>query len=310
MSAIRILIVEDELLIAHNLARILKKMGYQVVTIVSSGEAAIQSAAEYRPDLILMDIVIKGAINGIEAARQIQDELRLPIIFLTAYADRETVEKAKQYGGYGFIIKPFKEDQLNATIQIAIGQHALSTEAWNLATTDGLTGIMNRRCFLNVAEKELHRSNRYAQPFSILIIDIDHFKSVNDSYGHGIGDDVIKAVVHDIELVLRRTDYLGRLGGEEFVALLPETGQEQGMAVAQRIVQEIFNHPYQIRDSTLTVSVSVGVASYTPDDASFTALLERADQALYQAKREGRNRAVYHPYSMGDKNNEHSNCGR
>jgi CheY-like chemotaxis protein len=123
MKPVQILIVEDELLIAHNLARILKKLGYDVVDIVSSGEKAIQTATAKKPDLILMDIVIKGQINGIEAAQIIQSQHKIPVIYITAYTDESTVQRAKETGAYGFIVKPFKKEQLHGTIQIAIGHH-------------------------------------------------------------------------------------------------------------------------------------------------------------------------------------------
>lgn len=128
MESIKVLIVEDELLIAHNLARILKKLSYTVIDIVSSGEEAIQIAAEKRPGLILMDIVIKGQMNGIEAAQVIQSQYEIPVIYVTAYTDESTVQRAKKTGAYGFIVKPFKKEQLHGTIQVALGHHHQITE--------------------------------------------------------------------------------------------------------------------------------------------------------------------------------------
>ncbi|MGI0483880.1 diguanylate cyclase [Pantanalinema rosaneae CENA516] len=294
MPTINILIVEDELLIANNLSRALKRLGYSVIDIVSSGEAAIQVAAKQRPDLILMDIVIKGEINGIEAAKQIQNNYHIPIVFLTAYADHNTVSQAKEHGGYGFIVKPYQAEQLNATIQMAIGQHQTATAAWKQATTDALTGVGNRRYFMDLATQEFDRALRYQDSFSVLMIDIDHFKQINDHYGHAFGDEVIKVVAQAVLHVLRRTDNLGRIGGEEFAALLPQTNTETALIIAQRIIHAVSSTPVQIRAQNLLISVSIGVTMHQLNDDNFDAILERADQALYQAKHEGRNRAIAH----------------
>jgi diguanylate cyclase (GGDEF)-like protein len=294
MNNISILIVEDELLIANSLSRTLKRLGYSVAGIVSSGESAIQVAAQQQPDLILMDIVIKGEINGIEAAKQIQNSYRIPIVFLTAYADNNTVTQAKEHGGYGFIVKPYQAEQLNATIQMAIGQHQTTTETWRQATTDPLTGVSNRRYFMELAVKEFERSRRYNQNFAVLMIDIDHFKQINDQYGHAFGDDVIKAVAQAVLHALRKTDSLGRIGGEEFAALLPQSDTEAALATAQRIVAHISSVPLQIRGYSISISVSVGVTMHLLEDANVALTLERADRALYQAKHEGRNRAIAH----------------
>ncbi|MGB7894923.1 MAG: response regulator, partial [Microcoleus sp.] len=120
---INILIVEDELLIAKNLSPKLEKLGYQIADIVSSGADAIQRARELRPDLILMDIVIKGDIDGIETAAIINQELDIPIIYTTAYADDETLQRAENTGSYGYLLKPFKEREMHATIKIALSKH-------------------------------------------------------------------------------------------------------------------------------------------------------------------------------------------
>lgn len=292
MSGLNIVVVEDELLIAKHIIRVLKQLGHEVVGQAVSGKEAIQVVAEKQPDLVLMDIVLKGEMNGIGAAQQIQSMFRIPVIFLTAYADSETIGQAGSVGGYGFIVKPFKAEQLNATIQLAISQHHATAEIWELATTDSLTGIMNRRQFMGLAEQELHRTHRYHHVFSVLLLDIDHFKRINDSYGHMFGDQVIKAVVQRVTHILRRADYFGRFGGEEFVILLPETNLEQALIVAQRILETTASTAFHLREETISVSVSIGVTTYRAEDENLNALLERADEALYQAKQQGRNRAI------------------
>jgi CheY-like chemotaxis protein len=123
MNKIKILIVEDELLIAKNLANKLKKLEYDIVKIVSSGQAAIEFVNSTIPDLILMDIAIKGNIDGIETASKIREKHNIPVIYLTAYADDTTLERASKTGGYGYILKPFKERGLHATIKMALSKH-------------------------------------------------------------------------------------------------------------------------------------------------------------------------------------------
>jgi diguanylate cyclase (GGDEF)-like protein len=292
MGGLNIVVVEDELLIAKHIIRVLKQLEHAVVGQAASGKEAIQVVADKQPDLVLMDIVLKGEMDGIEAAQQIQSLFKIPVIFLTAYADNETIGQAKDIGGYGFIVKPFKAEQLNATIQLAISQHQAAAEIWELATTDSLTGIMNRRQFMSLAEQEFRRTRRYHHLFSLLILDIDHFKRINDSYGHMFGDQVIKAVVQEVAHILRKTDYLGRFGGEEFVILLSESDSGQALLVAQRILEGVAATTFHIREETVSVTVSIGVTTYQTEDESLDALLERADEALYQAKRQGRNRAI------------------
>lgn len=154
MSDIHILIVEDELLIAKNLSRKLKKLGYRVDAIVSSGEAAIQKAAEIKPDLILMDIVIKGEMNGIEAAATIHQQLDIPVIYTTAYADDDTLQQAEATGSYGYIIKPFKERDLHATIKIALSQHKQAIKMRQLLADEQVIN-QNKSRILSMASHDL-----------------------------------------------------------------------------------------------------------------------------------------------------------
>ncbi|MEY3870614.1 MAG: hybrid sensor histidine kinase/response regulator [Microcoleaceae cyanobacterium] len=154
MSQIRILIVEDELLIAKGVSRKLEKLGYQVVNIVSSGESAIASATELKPDLILMDIVIKGDMDGIETAAKINKILNIPVVFTTAYDDEETLKRAEKTGSYGYILKPIKDRDLNATIKMALSKHQQQLEMQkNLAEIEAINEAKNR--YLSIASHDL-----------------------------------------------------------------------------------------------------------------------------------------------------------
>lgn len=159
------------------------------------------------------------------------------------------------------------------------------------ATTDSLTGLPNRRYFLNLAETELSRIKRAkAGPATIIMLDIDHFKHVNDTYGHNIGDQVLRHLAETISGTLRRSDYSGRLGGEEFVVLLPETSVEQGLQFAERLRQIIASSCVATGDGEIQYAASFGVTIATDADISITSVINRADEALYRAKAKGRNR--------------------
>jgi diguanylate cyclase (GGDEF)-like protein/PAS domain S-box-containing protein len=162
------------------------------------------------------------------------------------------------------------------------------------ATVDGLTGIANRNHFIDTGDIEMHRARRYARPLSVVLIDLDHFKRINDTHGHAVGDAVIKAVVRSCLESLREIDRMGRLGGEEFVALLPETTRDGAAIVAERLRTAIAETKVDIEGAaSLATTASIGVATITEGDATrIEALIARADRALYAAKRDGRNRVI------------------
>ena len=161
-----------------------------------------------------------------------------------------------------------------------------------LATTDSMTSLYNRRHFLSLAEAEWSRFQRYQRPLSVLAIDIDHFKSVNDRYGHAVGDQAIVSVADACQQGRRASDLVGRFGGEEFVMLLPETDQAQAMIVAERLREAVAAHVLHVHKVQFKLTISIGVVGATLSMSGIDALLRAADQALYQAKAEGRNRAV------------------
>jgi diguanylate cyclase (GGDEF)-like protein len=159
-----------------------------------------------------------------------------------------------------------------------------------LATIDSMTGLYNRRHFMTLAEAEWSRFQRYQRPLAVLAIDIDHFKSVNDRYGHAVGDDTIVSVAVACQQSKRNSDIAGRLGGEEFFMLLPETDLAQATVVAERLREKVATHFLTVHKVRFNVTVSIGIAEATVSMAGFDVLLRAADQALYQAKGEGRNR--------------------
>jgi diguanylate cyclase (GGDEF)-like protein len=158
-----------------------------------------------------------------------------------------------------------------------------------LAVTDELTGLYNRRAFDGMGAKEVERARRYKRPLSLILFDIDHFKDVNDSYGHPVGDHVLQVLTRLVTKTTRSTDIVCRFGGEEFIVLMPEAGREEGLAMAERLRQEISRMTIVTAGGTLSLTVSLGLAELLPEDESLENLIARADRAMYQAKAAGRN---------------------
>ena len=182
---------------------------------------------------------------------------------------------------------------LVAIIRDKTKQRAMEVELEILANTDPLTGILNRRAFLSRAEEERARAQRYGRPMSLAMIDIDHFKAVNDSYGHAAGDQALRHVAGIISSALRQSDLFGRLGGEEFALLLPETDEPATVVMAQRLRRGVARSEIEIgapHSKPVRVSVSIGVAGLHGQEETLDELLQKADQALYCAKRTGRNK--------------------
>lgn len=179
---------------------------------------------------------------------------------------------------------------MGSQITVAIANALLFEETQRLATTDGLTGLSNRRSLFELADRAFAAATRYDRPLSGVMFDIDHFKRVNDTYGHGVGDEVLREIARRCESGVREVDILGRYGGEEFVAILPETGLEGAMGVAERLRKAVDRTPIYTSAGPIPVTISAGVAKLDGGSRSLKELLERADAALYEAKDSGRNR--------------------
>lgn len=168
--------------------------------------------------------------------------------------------------------------------------HLYAQRLLELATRDALTGLLNRRHFFELGQREFDRARRASKPCSLLLFDIDHFKAVNDTYGHAAGDDVIRGIAEIARDITRRTDITARVGGEEFVIILPDTAADAAVLVGEKLRMAIEMGRYGVRD--LPATVSLGIAEAVPNDVNVSDTLARADEALYRAKREGRNRLV------------------
>lgn len=282
-----ILVVDDDPLLAEAYALTLRRAG-MLVTVVSDPSRAIEALAAATPDLILMDVQMPE-VDGIELARVIRQtrrHLSLPIVFLSAEQDTARQLLARKLGGDDFIPKPVDLDRLVTLVRLR-AERARSLRA--VMESDSLTGLLNHARFKERLALELERARREGQELSLAIIDLDHFKGVNDTHGHLVGDRVIRGLARSLRKHLRRTDVIGRYGGEEFAALLPSTSPEQAAARLDKIRERFGATPFDGAHGPFSVTYSAGIAGSGPHEGP-EALISAADAALYAAKRTGRNR--------------------
>ncbi len=295
-----VLIVDDVRSNLKVVGAILDRVGYST-TFATSGEQAFERMKKSKPDLILMDIMMPE-MDGIEVCKKIKGISQyeeIPIIFVTASHENKMIMEAFKQGAVDYITKPFKSGELLARVKIHLELKYTRDELRKnlielnkLATTDGLTGVLNRRHLFILAEQEFNRVCRYGNSFSVFILDVDYFKMINDTYGHTVGDETLKAIAQTTQSLLRNVDLFGRFGGEEFVGFLPETNSEDAFKVAERIRQTIANLNLEIDNNILRITVSIGLATYASTDPDIDEMLKRADLALYEAKRRGRNQVL------------------
>lgn len=292
-----ILIVDD---ITNNLklvGEILDNLGYNT-TFATSGFQALNRLKDNKIDLILLDLMMPE-MDGLEVCQFIKNDPALqeiPIIFLTASYEEEKLVEAFELGAVDYITKPFIRNELLARVKthLALKQttdnlkRAL-VKLQQLSQLDPLTQILNRRSFFEYIENQFNRAIHDKSLFSLLILDLDHFKQINDNYGHLTGDQILINFTLAIQNYLRSSDYFGRYGGEEFVILLPETDQADALKIAQEICDLIAHLSIPTEKGNLNITVSIGVAVFRPQDTRIEDIFDRADQCLYQAKALGRN---------------------
>lgn len=251
-------------------------------------------------DLILCDLEMPR-IDGVKLLGMIagNEQLRdIPVIMLTGHGDRSLKVKLLGNGASDYVTKPFDAGELIARVKVHLKIKSLQDELkksndrlLELSNTDPLTHIFNRRYMMAMLEKEMQRATRTGSQLSLVMVDIDHFKRINDTYGHQNGDLVLVAVADSLRSSLRTYDFAARYGGEEFVLILPETPHENALLVAERLRESVQSLRYSGALSGLETTVSMGVATF-PYEAitSIPALIKEADKALYSAKAAGRNR--------------------
>jgi diguanylate cyclase (GGDEF)-like protein len=335
MSITKILIVEDELLIANNLAKKLEKLGYQIVGIASTGETAIETVRRQQIDLILMDIVLKGNIDGIETATKIQAIINIPIIYLTAYADEDTLERAEQTNSYGYILKPCRERELHATIRIALKKHQELTQVkksqvcfdyeelntssnvlmsnnihQDLISYDPITKLPTSltlrekfaECLINWGIGEGSDTNSLAIP--VVSLNIDRFNRVNNTLGHEGGNELLKITSQRLKNCLNSDIKITHLNADQFVLIFPPVQHQSQVNQTINQLKQEFYRPFFIGGQEVFLTISIGIAFYPWDETKIDQLLRKAHQAMTIAKRLGGNQFRFYLSISAQEDNE------
>ncbi len=297
-----VLVAEDDPFFRKLLQSRLQSWGYQVAIAENGTQAWELLEQSNTPDLIILDWLMPG-IDGIELCRRIRARQRERdryqyILLVSGKDEKRDVVAGLEAGADDYVTKPFDMGELEARLRtgkrILSLQHELIQAREILryqATHDDLTGLLSRAATLHLLERELQRGRRSRTPTGLLMIDIDRFKSVNDTYGHLNGDTVLKEVAYRISHTMRSYDFVGRYGGEEFVAVLSKCSPDDLRNIAERALSAVSESPVKTEGGDLIVTVSIGGA-VTPNNISDLELLSVADSSLYEAKRTGRNRVV------------------
>jgi diguanylate cyclase (GGDEF)-like protein len=298
VSPATILVADDSLLIRAIVRNGLEEEGYQVVE-AADGLSALERCRKRAPDVVLLDVEMPG-IDGLEVLRQLKSDTRLqniPVVFLTGRTSTEDIVAGLRGGAHDYLKKPFEPAELLARVGSAVHVKQLQDQLWErnvelerLSRTDALTGLYNRWHLVDELARQRRTADRHHDPLAVILFDIDHFKRINDTYGHPAGDLVLCEFARRLPEELRAGDVAGRWGGEEFLILMPRTDLAGAMAAAERIRAATATNPVTVAGQTITVTVSGGCAvgpAQDPDE-----LIHAADARLYEAKTSGRNRIV------------------
>ena len=289
MEPYRVMVIDDDPSVAGFVDVVLRGAG-MITTAITDPMAALERMDEFSPELILLDLNMPGC-SGEELAsviRQQENLAGISIVFLSGEADPVRRLEALRRGADDFLSKPIHADDLIAAVRTRVQRFRLLR---NLMIRDSMTGLVNHSTFWDAMETEVARASRSGDSLSLALLDIDHFKRVNDTHGHGVGDVVIKGFARLLQQTVRQSDHVGRLGGEEFGIALAGADAKTAAAICNRIRESFAKIQYASESGPFSVTMSGGIASFPAIDSA-GALYKAADAALYAAKTGGRNRIV------------------
>ena len=289
-ASCRVLIVEDVEVLAQHYALVLRSAGHEV-TIVNSVHLLFEALSHEKVELILMDLHMPEC-NGLEAAqmiRQIDDYVGVPIVFLSTESKIGEQLKAMKIGGDEFLHKPIRDDHLIAAVEIRARRFR---NLRLLMVHDGLTGLLNHHTLDNELGRELSRAQRDNSEMAFVLLAIDHFKRINDQYGHRTGDKVLKSLARKLGQRLRKSDIIARYGGEQFAVILPSSTEQEVFSLIDDIRLDFSRLEQLHATGSFQVSFSAGIA-YSRENKTQEEIVRAADSALYEARRQGRNRVVF-----------------
>jgi two-component system cell cycle response regulator len=292
-----VLLIDDSSVIRAVVRRRLEEQSYRVVEVADGG-GALAAFRESRPDVVLLDIEMP-LLDGFQILELIKaepDQADTPVVFLTARDKTEDLVEALRLGAHDYLRKPFEPSELIARVRAAVRVKTLqdelrvrNAELELMSRTDPLTGLWNRRHTEEQLRSAASLSRRHDTTFSVLMIDVDHFKQVNDTQGHTAGDAVLVEIAARIREAVRIEDVVARWGGEEFLVVLPSTDIDGAWTLGDRIRKDVAAEPVTFPSCSISVTVSVGCASWRSGETE-DRIVSRADDALYAAKEAGRDR--------------------
>ncbi len=292
----KIFIVEDNKKDAAFLQAILEKAGYAVIN-APDGKTAFEMLEKYQPDIIILDLLLPD-IDGFEICKRLRSEerfLSIPILFLTSSVNLDNKLLGLQLGAADFLDKGCDKRELLLRLKNLLRYKKQYDEIVRLSVVDSLTHVYNRRYFQHRLMDEFERGRRYAREFCCVIVDVDNFKIINDTFGHPVGDDVLRHIAAILRRNIRAADVLCRYGGDEFGLLLPETNFPGAFVIVERVRSIVEKTKFSKTDNSTKVSLSFGMSSLIEGGAlGMDELVTQADVALYQAKRAGRNQISFY----------------
>jgi two-component system cell cycle response regulator len=301
----KILVADDDPLSRKLLGSLLSKWGYEPEIVDNGLDARHILRQESAPNLAILDWMMPG-LDGLQVVKELRHANRdayTYVLLLTSKAERADVLAGLDAGADDYLKKPFDAQELRARLRV--GSRILDLQrklvcalatSEHRATHDFLCGLYNRGAIIEILTREVARWHREKSALSVCIADVDHFKAINDTYGHMVGDEVLKQLSRQMTSLLRTYDSIGRYGGEEFLIVIPYCDSEKAASIAERIRSRFALGELSINQSSIPVTISLGVSTISPENSTVSGMLQAADVALYAAKNKGRNRVeLYTP---------------